>query len=451
MKRNWLALFASCLAAVAFADPPAKVALTNAKIIPVVGEPLDKATILIEHGKITAIGAALEPPYDARVFDLSGKVLFPGQVVAHSARGMDTVNETRPVTPQLDVADSLDPSQLYFEECLRLGQTVVHVMPGNNTVIGGVGRAVRPIGLSPAEMSLAEPQFMKLSVSPRPGFDRMKQLALLREAFLSLPDYLDRLAEQRYEEDLKKAEKQIEVGPAEARKRGRDLIRVEDLDDEHRNLLRMRGGQIVVAGETGGTLLPPLGAVIWCGSAMDVAAAGRIAREYGFLDRTVLALGGECFKAVDELKRLARPVILPEDLIHREADPLTGEVRETFVAKPLFDAGLIVSLLPGPDTSLPERMLTYQAARLIRHGVSRDEALRAITINPAKALGLDSRLGSLEVGKDAHIVVFSGDPLDFNSFVEKVFIDGILAYEREKDVRLQKLLSPAASDAGGEE
>jgi imidazolonepropionase-like amidohydrolase len=111
---------------------------------------------------------------------------------------------------------------------------------------------------------------------------------------------------------------------------------------------------------------------------------------------------------------------------------------------------LLFALLPGIDASLPERMLTYQAARCVREGVSRDDALRAITLNPARILGLADRLGSLEPGKEAYLAVYSGDPLDFSSIVEKVFIEGILAYERERDVRMQRLTTPAAADAPGE-
>jgi imidazolonepropionase-like amidohydrolase len=180
---------------------------------------------------------------------------------------------------------------------------------------------------------------------------------------------------------------------------------------------------------------------------MDVGLAVQIAKENAFFDRTVLVLGGECHKAVAELKQVARPVVLPGELVYRETNPLTGEVRETFVPKKIFDAGLLFALVPGPDDSYAERMLTYQAAQCVRYGVPRDEALRAITLNPARILRLDKRLGSIEPGKDADLVIFSGDPLDFSSVVEQVFIDGILAYERAKDVRLQRLLSPGTSDS----
>ncbi|TWT42267.1 N-substituted formamide deformylase precursor [Phycisphaerae bacterium RAS1] len=423
------------------APPPDKIALTNVRIIPVVGAPIGKGTLLIENGKIAAVGEKVETPFDARVFDLAGKVLFPGSFIADTWRGLDGANESRPVTPQLDAYDAIDPSQLFFEDCLRLGTTAVHVMPGNNTVIGGLGRVVRPIGLVPDEMMLADAAFAKIAVTPKFGHDRMLQLSMLREAFAELDDFLNKLAERKYEEKLAEEEKKIDVLPAEARKRGKDLITPGDIDDQHRNLLRLRGGQVRVDGADGPTLFKPLGAVMYCGAAMDVAPALQLAKDNGFLERTVLSLGAECFKAVKELKKAARPVVLPAELIYREVDPFTGEIRETFMARKLFDAGLLIALAPGPEDSLSERVLTYQAARCVRFGVPRDEALKAITLNPAKMLGLGDRLGSLEAGKDATLVVYSGDPLDFNSVVEKVFIDGILAYQREKDVRLQRLLS----------
>ena len=427
--------------------PPEKVALVGGRIIPVVGPAIEKGTVLIERGKITAIGADVEVPYDARVFNVAGKVVFPGMIDVHTWRGLDIPNEPRPVTPQLDAADAIDPSQLFFEDCLRLGITTVHVIPSHNTVIGGLGRVVRPIGLSVAEMTQAEGSYLKLSVTPRAGFDRMLQMAMLRETFAELDDYMAKVAERRYEEKLKEEDKKLDVGPAEARQRGRDLIRTEDIDDQHRNVLRLRNGLVRGADKDGPALFKPLGAFIYCGNATDIGLATQLAKDNNFFERTVLVLGGECYKAVAELKRAARPVVLPPDLIYRETNPVTGDVRETFVPKKLFDAGLLIALLPGSEDSYAERMLTYQAARCVRNGVPRDEALKAITLNPAKILRLEKQLGSLEPGKDANLVIFSGDPLDFASVVEQVFIDGIPAYERTKDVRLQRLLSPGTSDS----
>ncbi|MBI5863710.1 MAG: amidohydrolase family protein [Planctomycetes bacterium] len=443
---GWIASAAIATVVWADAPPPEKVALTNVKIVPVVGESIEKGTILIERGKIAALGKDVEIPYDARVFDLAGKVAFPGTIDANSYRGTDSPNESRPVTPQLDTSDSIDPSQLYYEDMLRIGTTTLNIMPGDNTVIGGIGRVIRPIGLTPAEMTIAEGAFLKVCVSPKMGFDRMLQLATLRETFAELDEYLNRLAERRYDEKLKEDEKVMDVGVAEAKKRGRDLIRAEDVDDEHRNILRVRGGQVKVLGEAGPTLFKPLGAFISCGAAMDVAPAVTFAKDHGFIDRTVLVLDGDCFKAIKELKAAARPVVLTSNLVHRETDPLTGKVTQTFVPKKFADAGLLFALTPGVDASLPERMLTYQAARCVREGVARDEAIRSVTLSPAKILGVADRLGSLEVGKEAYIGIYSGDPLDFASQVEKVFVAGVLAYEREKDVRMQRLTEPPAGE-----
>jgi hypothetical protein len=293
-------------------------------------------------------------------------------------------------------------------------------------VIGGLSRLVHPIGRTPDEMTIRPTIALKLSTSPKAGSDRMSQMATLREAFLELEFYLENLAEQRYEEERKKEQKDVDVGPEEARKRGRDLIGDEDLDDRHLNLVKLTDGR--------------LDAWIFCGAATDVGPAIETAKEHGFLDRTVLVLGIEAYRAVDQLKEAGRPVVLAPELVHQQRDPITGELSETFVPKVIEDAGLLFALQPGDDSSLAERYLNYQAARCVRRGIPRHKALEAITLNPAKILGVDDRLGSLEVGKAGDVLVLTGDPLDFNTWVEKAYIDGILAYDRAKDTRLKELL-----------
>jgi imidazolonepropionase-like amidohydrolase len=410
--------------AVNAAEPPAKLALEGGRIVPVVGKEIAKGTVLIENGKITAIGEDVEVPYDAMAVDVSGKVVFPGMIAPHSSEGLDRANENLSVTPYLDVYDAIDPSSLFFEDALREGALGVHVIQGNSCVIGALSRLVRPIGRTPDEMTIRPAVALKLSTSPKT--DRMTQMATLRETFLELEEYLENLAEQRYEAKLKEEDKEIDVPPEEARKLGRELIRDEHCDDKHRNLRILTQGR--------------QDAWIYCGYATDVAPAVRIAKENGFLERTVFVLGTEAYRAADELKEAGRPVVLSSELVHQERDPITGELQETFVPKVIHDAKIQFALQPDENASLAERYLTYQAARCVRHGIPRQVALEAITMNPARMLGVDDRLGSLEVGKAAYIVVFSGDPLDFNSWVEKCYIDGILAYDRTKDVRLKELL-----------
>ncbi len=408
------------------AEPPAKIALTGARIIPVVGEEIDSATILIEHGKITAVGSDVRIPFDAMEIDCSGKVIMPGLIEPQSWRGLDVPNETLPVAPFLDVADAMDPSRLYFEDALRDGITTIHVIQADSTVIGGVSRAVRPIGLTPDEMAVAVNLALKLSISPRGGYDRMQQMATFRETFRELDEYIETIAEQKYEESLTKENKKVDVGPAEARERGRKLLTDADYDDKHLNLMRLKRGDLI--------------AWINVGAAMDVAPAVKLATEQGFIGKSVFALGSDTFKAIGELKQAGRPVILPEDLYHRERDSVTGEIRETFIPSKVHEAGLMFALQPNPNSSMAERYLTYQAALCVRHGIPRQTALEAITLNAAKMMGLDDRLGSIEAGKVANLTIYSGDPLDFNSWVEQVYIDGILAYDRSDDPRLEELL-----------
>lgn len=423
-------------AAPLLAGSPAKLALQGGRIIPVVGAEIAKGTVLIEHGKITAVGENVEIPYDAMVVDVTGKVVFPGMIDAHSSRGMDVPNENAPVTPFLNVYDSIDPSQLYYEDALRDGVTSIHITHGHNTVIGGMSRVVHPIGLTPDEMTQAANVALKISIAPKRRSDRMVQIATLRETFYELADYLEELAEKKYEESLEEKDEEIDVGPDEARKRGKELIKFEDYDDKHANLVKLTRGE--------------LAAFVYCEMAGDVGRAIEIAKENGFFDSLVFVLGTHCYKAIDELKEAKRPIVLGPELIHRERDSVTGELTETFVPKVFADARLSFSILPSPSSSMAERYLNYQAARCVRNGVRRSRALKAITLYPAKAIGMGDKLGTLEVGKLANVLVLSGDPLDFNTWVEQVYVKGIKAYERSEDVRLKQLFGDEPEEVAEE-
>lgn len=408
------------------AAPPAKLALQGGRIITVTGKDIAHGTLLIENGKITAIGADVKVPYDAMVVDTTGKVLFPGVISPHTSEGLDRPNENLPVTPFLDVCDAIDPSSLSFENALRDGVLAMHIIQGNGCAIGGLSRLVHPIGRTPDEMTILPRIALKINMSPYTLLDRMSLMATLRESFQDLDDYLGNVAEQRYEAKLKEEKKKVSVTPDKARELGRALIRDRDCDDKHANLFRLTTGR--------------LDAWIYCGAATDVAPAIELAKKNGFLDRAVFVLGNDAYRAVQELKQVKRPVVLDADLMHQERDPISGELRETFIPKMINDAGVTFALQPNTRAPLAERYLTYQAARCVRQGISRQTALQAITINPARMLGVGDQLGTLEVGKDAYVLVLSGDPLDFDSWVEKAYVRGVLAYDRDKDVRLNKLL-----------
>lgn len=438
-EKRWLASLAACLLIVSPALSASRalgqtILLENATVIPVSTKPIKKGGVLIKDGKIVKVAASIEAPFDAQVIDCTGKTIFPGMIDPHTWRGMDVPNESPPVTAFVNVYDAIDPSQLFFEDSLRDGVTSIHIIPGNDCVIGGMSRVVHPIGMTPEQMTTAGQIGLKLCITPKRGYDRMLQMATFRETFAKLDESMKKLAEKRYEEKLRDEGKDLDVPPDEEQKRGRELIRDEDIDEKDRNLLLLTQGKVK--------------AFVYCEKAMDVKPAIALAKSHGFIDQLVLVLGSECYKAIDEIKASKRPVILDAELTHREKDPITGEEKETFVPHVFDKAGVKYALQRQASSSLGDRFLWYQAARTVAEGVSRDDAMNSITLWPAEMLGLGERLGSLEEGKDANLLVLTGDPLDAQTWVEHVYIQGEHVYDRADDIRLKTLFARPAEEKG---
>lgn len=419
----WIAvaavLFLALMGAPGRAQSSDTVFIEGARIITIAGEDLEKGAVLIQNGRIVALGADVEKPFDAKVIDATGKVIMPAWIDPMTAKGLDVANEGLPVVPFVDVADAIDPSDEYFESALRNGIATVHVSQGNNTVIGGVSRVVRPIGMTIAEMTIRPELGLKISIFPRRGFDHAGQMAALRGAFRDLDRHLDQLSERLWEEDRKEKGEPLTDAPAVARDKGRALITPEKIEERFRNLWLLREGK--------------LEAFVYCDRAMDVPRARAFAKEQGFEENLTLLVGSETWKAADALKGLSRPVIIDRsDVIHRERDRITNEEVDTFVPG-VFAKAKVPFAIGGLDEPW------YDAARLVRNGLDRGQALRAITIDAARALALDHRLGTLEAGKDATLLILTGDPLDAMTWVDGVVIEGRLVYERAKDKRLHEL------------
>jgi imidazolonepropionase-like amidohydrolase len=425
---------------------PEKLAITGAKVITVSGETYEKANVLLENGRIQAIGKDLEIPWDAKVIDASGKVVMPGLVVAHSNEGLDRPNENVPVTPFISVLDALNPVDAFFEDSLREGHATILVIPGNETVIGGTGRVVKPYGLTVEAMTVRVDGGMKISASPRRGVSAMAHVAELRKAFVEFRDELEVAAEKKLAsaktekkadapkaasekpEDKKADDKKAGEKKAEEKAAPVDPLKVlewKDLTARQRAMFEVLSGRLPV--------------FLWCERAMDVAHAIEIAKAQGFLSRTTLVIGAECWKAADEIKAAGVSVVLPSDFVHREVDPLTGKERETSVPKVLASKGIPFALSATGRGALLERSLLLRGASAVADGVEPAVALRAITLEPARMLGLGDSHGSLEVGKAGTLLVLSGDPFRAGTWVEEVVIDGAHLYSRAKDDRLQRL------------
>ena len=349
---------------------------------------------------------------------------------------MDRANENVDVAPFLDVRDSIDPISYYFEDCLRWGITTVNVQQGKNCVIGARGMIVRPKGMTIEEMVVRPAYGMKLSVAPKQGKSRATQVQALRTAFQDLKRYLeDTVQKERDERGYAAREalfqgRELEGDEAKGREmsgtawkvEGLELIPRGAIDDKWCPLLDLMEGRYQV--------------FVHCEAATDVPHALSIARENGFLARTVLVVNASCWKAADLIAESGVPVVLEGSIVDQRRDPVTGEEIETFVPGVFAERGIRFAL-----TSLtPTTSLWYQAALCIGHGLDPEIALDAVTRTPAEILGLGQDVGSLEVGKHGNVVLYSGDPLSVTSWVERVVIEGREVYDRAGDLRNKHLM-----------
>ena len=206
--------------AVAFAILPAAAAgdgtvvLKVGKIITNAGATIENGTIVIENGRITDVGPEAAGRWDAPVREFPDLVAFPGFVEAITNRGMDRPNENVDVAPFLDVRDSIDPVNFFFEDCLRWGVTTVNVQHGASCVIGAQGHVVKPFGMTVEQMSVRPRSGIVLSASPKSGKSRATQAQALRRTFTGLRTYLEGVVQEKRDG--------VDYATREARYQGRE-------------------------------------------------------------------------------------------------------------------------------------------------------------------------------------------------------------------------------------
>src|ERR1022692_2158145 len=385
------------------------VAIVGGRVVPIAGDPIEGGTVLLAGGKIVAVGADVAIPAGARVIDAAGSWVLPGFVEAHGHVGLheeaqgwagqDTNEASEPVTAQVRAIDAINPADLGFRDAITGGVLAVNINPGSGNPIGGQTAAVKSWGRTVDEMVLRAPSGMKsaLGENPKRGYGdqqkaprtRLGPPALIRGALVDAANYLERIdAEQRKPE-------------ADRKPVGRDL-KLEALGTELRTEIPWRQH---------------------CHRADDIATAIRIADEFGY--DLVIDHGTEAHLLADILAARGTPVIIGPLLTSRSK----VELRNRSLANPgrLARAGVTIAITTDHPV-VPINFLVHQAALAVKDGLDRDTALQALTINPARIVGIDERLGSLEVGKDADLVVWSGDPLDLLSRVEHALVDGTEIY-----------------------
>lgn len=403
-----LAFFCSALLFFPLLCQAQAIAVKAKKIYTVSAGIIENGIILIVDGIIKDVSAGPEVPWNVEVIDHSQKIILPGMVEAHVARGYDVANETNALTPFVTVLDNIDTSHDTFTAALKDGVTALHIMPGNDTILGGKGAVVKTVGLVVEDMLLIPESGMKISVSGTPSQTRMGVSAQLRRYFNETKEYI---AEQK--ENAREEGKMVST-PGSFRSPER--VKYDSVAD----LLEGR-----------------YKAYVYCQGPSDVVRAYNLSETFGY--RSVYLLGPECYKAADFIAEKKLDVMLDPEFVYFERDPLTEEVNRIDVAAVFHRKGIEFAILSDPDR-VHTRSLSYQAMKAMSSGLSLDEALKAVTIIPARMLGADHLIGSLEKGKLACFSVLDDDPFKLSTNVECVYIDGKLVYERAKDEELQKLL-----------
>jgi len=417
-------------------------AIKGGKIITLAGDDIEGGTIVIRDGKITAIGKDLEIPVDARVIDAAGKVVMPGFVEAHSSEAMSQANETNPFVPYVSVMDSVDPMRPYFDEARRNGVTSVAVVPGNSTMIGGQAAVLKTGGQFVEYMVLKRNAGVKISLRPIGTSSRMGHLAALRKA-------LEDAREKRESADSKDKDKE-----GDDTKEGDDD---EEGDDDKDDDEEGDEGDTEAASKPANPTQSELDksmlqlvsgnlpAFIYCENAMDVENALALIKDFGI--KPLLVLGKDCHKAAKLVADSGYPVILDSTLVFWDRDERTMEEERVVVTEAFrnHDVPFAFQVARANQNTLGNNYLWYQAATAVKYGMAKDDALKSLTILPARFLGVDKFVGSLEVGKDGDVIVLTGDPLKVDTWVENTIVNGQVVYERENDTKLQRLLG-ASSD-----
>lgn len=414
-------LLALCAAVAAPLPAQDLVAIRAGEVHTMTNGVLENVVVLIENGRITAVGPDVEVPWNATVVDATDKVVLPAWILAHTPGGMSGSNERMQNVPFLTVQDAVDPSSLFFEEALRNGIGTLHVIPGNSTLLGGRGMVVRPHGKTVEDMTVRDRGGLKLSLEAGRGNSRMAQMRQLRNV---LEDAV--LARREHERQKAEFEKMKAAGATKP-----DATFDAEIDRTKQPVVDL------LDRELRGWLYVP--------SAAEIPEVERLKDKYD-LD-LVLVLGPRCYKAADRIKQLGYPVVLDEDAIeYTERDPETGEETVVCQAKVLADAGIEFAISVSESTSSASRYPWWQMATMVRHGVDRETAMRSLTTVPARILGMEDQFGAIAPGRIASIQVLTGDPLAATSWVDTVLLEGDVVYQRAEDKRLQHLFGESEGE-----
>lgn len=381
-------------------------AFVGARIIPIVGQPIEEGVLLVQNGKITAVGDArtVRLSSDVQIVDVKGKVIMPGLVDTHSHIGEGSgADGSTPIQPDVRLFDGINPRASGIQRAQTGGITIANVMPGSGHLNSGqtLYLKLRDGAIKVEDLLIYDKdgryaggiKFANGTNPIRAGGGsfpgtRAKSAALVRDQFIKAQDYKAKVA-----------------------KAGNDASKLPARDLAMESLVEVLDGKRVVHFHTH--------------SHNDILTALRLQKEFGF--KIVLQHVSEAWKVADEIARAKAPAsIILIDSPGGKLETMDIDFRNGVM---LEKAGALVGFHTD-DYITDSRHFLRSAGLAVRAGMSRDKALYGLTMAGAIMLELQNRVGSLEAGKDADFIVLSGDPLSVYTKVEQTWVEGNKVFDR---------------------
>ncbi len=401
MKTRLLSILAGVTSLAMAQTPP--VAFTGARLISMAGAEIPNGVLVVEKGRIVAVGPAdsVTIPTNARRVDAAGKVIMPGLIDSHShVGGADGGDGSSPIQPDVRVLDSINVRASSIQRAQAGGVTVANVMPGSGHLSSGQtlyiklrdGKTVDDLLITLGDGRIAGGLKMANGTNPRraapfPG-TRAKAAALVREQFIKAQEYRDKI-----------------------RAANGDATKMPPRDLRMETLVEVLDGKRVVQHHTH--------------RHDDILTVLRLQKEFGF--KVVLHHTSDAWMVAEEIAKAKVPVSLI--VIDSPGGKLETKDSTLENGAALEKAGVVVGFHTD-DGVTDSRFFLRAAAISVRAGMSREKALYGLTMANAKILELDSRIGSLEKGKDADFILLSGDPLSTYTKVIETWIDGVRVFNR---------------------
>jgi len=415
MKRKaiFLWVFSICLALPLVAVGQ-NILIKNATVMTAIKGTMANTDILVRNGKISRIGKNLSAG-NAQVIDASGKYVTPGIIDAHSHAMLDSVNEISfAVTSMARVRDVLDPTDVTIYRALGGGVTAANLMHGSANPIGGLNTVVKlkygkaiedflipeaPPGIKFAMGENVKRARNQAGQARRYPATRMGTLETMRDAFVRARDYKKNWDDFRAGKTKTPPKRSVELEPIVEVLDGKRLVHAHGYrSDEHLNLMKL-------------------------------------ANEFGFTVAT-LQHGLEAYKIAPEIAKYKTGVSIFVDYWGYKMEAYDTIPYNAYI---LWKNGVVVSI--NSDSGERIRRLNLDAAKTMKYGgVPEEEALKMVTLNPAKQLGIDKMTGSIEVGKDADIAIWSEHPFSVYTKAEMTIIDGEVFFDRAKDIAMRTQL-----------